>query len=75
MVFSCCCFIFLGEVDVLVGTDVVARGIDVKNVTLVINYDMPKTVGGELFFIAFIFYRVYTSCRKNRKNGRKRNCM
>ena len=30
-----------GEVRVLVATDVVARGIDVKNITLVINFDLP----------------------------------
>lgn len=30
-----------GELDVLVATDVAARGIDVKNITLVINFDLP----------------------------------
>lgn len=30
-----------GEVRVLVATDVAARGIDVKNITLVINFDLP----------------------------------
>lgn len=30
-----------GEVSVLVATDVAARGIDVKNITLVINFDLP----------------------------------
>ena len=33
-----------GQVGILVATDVAARGIDVKNVTHVINYDMPKTI-------------------------------
>eukprot|EP00996_Jenningsia_fusiforme_P004706 NODE_555_length_2108_cov_58.694512_g512_i0.p1 GENE.NODE_555_length_2108_cov_58.694512_g512_i0~~NODE_555_length_2108_cov_58.694512_g512_i0.p1 ORF type:complete len:617 (-),score=147.28 NODE_555_length_2108_cov_58.694512_g512_i0:164-2014(-) len=33
-----------GEHDILVATDVAARGIDVKNVTHVVNYDMPKTI-------------------------------
>jgi len=30
--------------DILVATDVAGRGIDVKGVTHVINYDMPKTI-------------------------------
>ncbi|KAJ2721390.1 mRNA splicing protein prp28 [Coemansia sp. Benny D115] len=33
-----------GEVDVLVATDVAGRGIDVKDVALVINYDMAKDI-------------------------------
>ena len=32
-----------GEVKVLIATDVAARGIDVPNVSHVINYDMPRT--------------------------------
>ncbi len=31
-----------GQFDVLVATDVMARGIDVKNVSHVFNYDMPR---------------------------------
>jgi len=30
-----------GKIKVLVGTDVAARGIDVKNITLVVNFDLP----------------------------------
>ncbi len=30
-----------GAIDILVATDVAARGIDVKNITLVVNYDLP----------------------------------
>ena len=33
-----------GETRVLIATDVWARGIDVRNVTLVINYDIPTSV-------------------------------
>jgi len=33
-----------GEVDVLVATDVVGRGIDINNVQQVINYDMPSEI-------------------------------
>ena len=31
-----------GRVPVLVATDVAARGIDIKNITLVVNYDLPN---------------------------------
>ena len=33
-----------GNAEVLVATDVAGRGIDVKNVSLVINYDMAKNI-------------------------------
>jgi ATP-dependent RNA helicase DeaD len=32
-----------GQTDVLVATDVAARGLDIKNVTHIYNYDVPKT--------------------------------
>ena len=32
-----------GKVDVLVATDVLARGIDVENVSYVVNFDLPMT--------------------------------
>ncbi len=32
-----------GQLSVLVASDVAARGIDIKNVNIVINYDLPKT--------------------------------
>jgi len=31
------------ETDVLVATDVAARGLDIKNVSHIYNYDVPKT--------------------------------
>jgi len=33
-----------GKVNVLIGTSVAARGLDIDNVTHVINYDMPDSV-------------------------------
>lgn len=33
-----------GEVDVLVATDIVARGIDIDDIQMVINYDVPRDV-------------------------------
>ena len=31
-----------GRIDILVATDIVARGIDIDDITLVINYDVPR---------------------------------
>ena len=36
-----------GSKDILVATNVAGRGIDIKDVSMVINYDMPKTIDGE----------------------------
>lgn len=33
----------------LIATDVAGRGIDIKNVSLVLNYDMAKSIEGMLF--------------------------
>ena len=35
-----------GTKDILVATNVAGRGIDIKDVSMVINYDMPKTIDG-----------------------------
>jgi len=32
-----------GKLDVLVASDVAARGLDIKNVSLIVNYEIPKT--------------------------------
>lgn len=33
-----------GEIDVMVATDVAARGLDIENVAMVLNYDMPTEI-------------------------------
>jgi hypothetical protein len=64
-----------GNADVLVATDVAGRGIDVKNVSLVVNYDMAKNIEGMLSkqviftcsstaphsLISLFYIRLYTS--------------
>jgi len=35
-----------GGKDILVATDVAGRGIDIKDVSLVLNYDMTKSIEG-----------------------------
>lgn len=53
-----------GQKDYLVATDVAGRGIDVKNVSLVINYDMAKSVEGKDWVkkhVLFILCRLYSS--------------
>lgn len=65
-----------GTKDILVATDVAGRGIDIKDVSLVLNYDMAKSIEdythrigrtGRRFFSNSIkiFFR---SRRKNRKS-------
>lgn len=41
------------RLKLLVCTDVAARGLDIKGVTLVVNYDAPSNTEEELFSMCF----------------------
>ncbi len=45
-----------GRFDVLVATDLAGRGIDVKGVTHIINYDMPKSIEGTCTSLLFCLF-------------------
>lgn len=52
-----------GSKDILVATDVAGRGIDIKDVTMVINYDMAKSIEGNLLFFSskiMLFIQIFS---------------
>lgn len=57
-----------GAKDILVATDVAGRGIDIQDVSMVLNYDMAKNIEGKkprsvssflVFCFFFLFFAIY----------------
>lgn len=47
-----------GAKDILVATDVAGRGIDIHDVSMVLNYDMAKNIEGKLNIIKLKHFTV-----------------
>lgn len=47
-----------GKVPILIATDIAGRGLDIKNLNYIINYDFPSNLDQYVFYIyLFIFNR------------------
>mmetsp|Transcript_19302 Transcript_19302/g.43976 ORF Transcript_19302/g.43976 Transcript_19302/m.43976 type:complete len:108 (+) Transcript_19302:136-459(+) len=57
-----------GESNVLITTNVLARGVDVDNVCMVINYDVPMTRNGEPDFETYL-HRIGRTGRFGKKGS------
>lgn len=62
-----------GQKDYLVATDVAGRGIDIKNVSLVINYDMPKSIEGNGFYLMLLLIIFLDYIHRVGRTGRAGN--
>lgn len=62
-----------GGKDILVATDVAGRGIDIKDVSLVLNYDMAKSIEGQSLLSCTAVSFQLTPTTTVTKIGSKRN--
>ena len=58
-----------GTKDILVATNVAGRGIDIKDVSMVINYDMPKTIDGQCL-VCKCYFTVYSNMIRTSKHNK-----
>lgn len=50
--------IIIGQLDILVATDVAARGIDVNDITHVIQFDLPESMEDYIHRIGTLFFQL-----------------